>query len=132
MNVVYEFTDHIGCYTRALHYALENNSRIARQGWNGKKMFVFAVFPYGADNHTPYSEMQSCLTKKEIKAYDPLPFLVMKTADDKLVPWLCSQTDAIANDWYLVKADFLDNPGFGPDDEDNPDYVAPIDPSEIV
>ena len=33
-----------------------------------------------------------------------LPFIAMKTADDKIVPWLCSQTDMLANDWQVVDA----------------------------
>jgi len=26
----------------------------------------------------------------------------MRTADNKIVPWLCSQTDALAEDWVIV------------------------------
>ena len=31
-----------------------------------------------------------------------LPYVYMKTADNKLVPWLCSQTDLLAEDWGTV------------------------------
>jgi hypothetical protein len=31
-----------------------------------------------------------------------LPYIYMKTVDDKLVPWLASQTDILAEDYYLV------------------------------
>lgn len=34
------------------------------------------------------------------------PHIVMKTADDKFVPWLASQTDLLADDWGIV-----DEPG---------------------
>jgi hypothetical protein len=34
--------------------------------------------------------------------YPALPFIAMKTADDKVVPWLASQTDLLAEDWELV------------------------------
>jgi hypothetical protein len=30
-----------------------------------------------------------------------LPYVYMKTVDDKLVPWLCSQTDLLAEDWLV-------------------------------
>jgi hypothetical protein len=30
------------------------------------------------------------------------PHVDMKTADDKVVPWLCSQTDMLAEDWQEV------------------------------
>ena len=28
--------------------------------------------------------------------------IYMKTVDDKLVPWLASQTDILADDWQIV------------------------------
>ena len=31
-----------------------------------------------------------------------LPWIGMKTADNKFVPWLASQTDMIAEDWEIV------------------------------
>ena len=34
-----------------------------------------------------------------------LPFISMKTSDDKLVPWLASQTDVLAEDWSVVKGE---------------------------
>ena len=34
--------------------------------------------------------------------YPNLPFIAMKTADDKVVPWLASQTDILASDWCLA------------------------------
>lgn len=34
---------------------------------------------------------------------EELPFIMMKTADNKLVPWLASQTDILAEDWELTE-----------------------------
>ena len=31
------------------------------------------------------------------------PHIDMKTADDKIVPWLASQMDVLATDWVLVE-----------------------------
>jgi hypothetical protein len=31
-----------------------------------------------------------------------LPWIGMKTADNKFVPWLASQTDILAGDWGIV------------------------------
>ena len=31
-----------------------------------------------------------------------LPWIGMKTADDKFCPWLASQTDMLADDWEIV------------------------------
>lgn len=61
--------------------------RIARAGWNGKDMFLFYVDKWNYDSALEY---------------DVLPFIAMKTADNKIVPWLASQTDILATDWELV------------------------------
>jgi hypothetical protein len=62
---------------------LKTGSRVSRTGWNGKGMWLHMQTP---DEH---SKMQ-------------LPYIYMKTADDKLVPWLASQTDLLSDDWELV------------------------------
>ena len=53
--------------------------------------------------------MQKYIGMKEIKAM-PMnrgeynkSHIDMKTADDKIVPWLASQTDVLATDWVLVE-----------------------------
>jgi len=78
---------------------MQNGKRVAREGWNGKRMFIFLVpgsvfkvnrapllgiYPEGA-------EINYC------------PHVDMKTADGKIVPWLASQTDLLANDWSIVE-----------------------------
>jgi hypothetical protein len=64
---------------------MQNGARVARRGWNGWGMWLALQVP------TAYSKMT-------------VPYVYMKTADDKLVPWLCSQTDLLAMDWELVAA----------------------------
>jgi hypothetical protein len=67
--------------------ALKRGYRVAREGWNGKGMWLFHVETWtlpGTDSRVL------------------LPFIAMKTADDKIVPWLCSQTDMLAGDWEVV------------------------------
>lgn len=63
--------------------ALKDGRRVARNGWNGKGMFLYHVpasmqFP----GHRSYIEM--------------------KTVDDEYVPWVASQTDILAEDWVVV------------------------------
>ena len=78
--------------------ALKAGSNVARTGWNGKGMFVYFVpassYPaqtgaakahFGDDSMVPYSA-----------------YVAMKTADDKVVPWLASQTDVLAEDWAIL------------------------------
>lgn len=62
---------------------LQMGVKVAREGWNGKGMWVALQRP---DAHSKMS----------------LPYIYMKTADDKLVPWLASQTDILAQDWVRV------------------------------
>ena len=65
----------------ALHL-LKNGHSLSRKGWNGKDMWIAMWWPNVMDVMT-------------------LPFIYMKTADDELVPWLCSQTDMLAEDWNI-------------------------------
>jgi hypothetical protein len=62
---------------------LRVGNRVARSGWNGKGMYLELQVPDEGSKMT-------------------LPYVYMKTADGNLVPWLCSQTDLLANDWELA------------------------------
>ena len=69
--------------------ALKSGARVARPGWNGKGMWL--------------SLARGLFTQDlEVGAAEVLPYVIMKTADDKIVPWLCSQTDLLAEDWEVV------------------------------
>lgn len=62
---------------------LRDGKRVSRAGWNGKGMYLELQVP---DANSKMS----------------LPYVYMKTADNHLVPWLCSQTDLLASDWGIV------------------------------
>ena len=62
--------------------AMRNGDKVARSGWNGKNMYLMLQVP---DAHSKMT----------------LPYVYMKTADNNLVPWLCSQTDLLAIDWFF-------------------------------
>lgn len=61
---------------------LQNGSSVQRLGWNGKGMFLRLQVP------DELSKMSR-------------PYVYMKTADDHLVPWVCSQSDLLATDWQI-------------------------------
>jgi hypothetical protein len=63
--------------------ALKAGQRVARAGWNGRGMWLKLFTP------DPESDMT-------------LPYVFMSTADGQLVPWLCSQTDLLAEDWSVL------------------------------
>lgn len=77
--------------------AMKCGERVARKGWNGKGQYVFLA-------HEP-----DFVTDADISAYDQMEVevcdvLVLKTAQDKFqVGWLATQTDMLAEDWYIVE-----------------------------
>ena len=78
--------------------SLKQGNKVARQGWNGKGMFLFLV-PGSTFkvNRPPLLGIYGEGT--EINYH---PHIDMKTADDKIVPWLASQTDVLAEDWLTL------------------------------
>jgi len=80
--------------------AMKKGLRVARSGWNGKGMFLFLV--PGSKfkvNRPPLLGIYP-----EGTEVDYCPHIDMKTADNKVVPWLASQTDVLADDWSVVDA----------------------------
>lgn len=80
-------------FGEAIKY-LKRGIKVTRKGWNGKGMYLFKSPKLGCQIYSEY-------TGKEIN--DLQEFIVMKTADDNLVPWLASQTDMLAEDWMFVE-----------------------------
>lgn len=78
--------------------AIKNGNRVARAGWNGKGMFIFLV-PGSVFlvNRPPLLGIFPEGTEVRYHAH-----VDMKTADGQIVPWLCSQTDLMAEDWEHV------------------------------
>jgi hypothetical protein len=86
--------------------AVKSGSRIARDGWNGKNMYVFlnkGAMPNFVKS-VFYGPVRSNLF--DMGAGGELvvmPSLAMKTADGSLVVgWLASQTDMLAEDWDVL------------------------------
>lgn len=68
--------------------ALKQGEVAARAGWNGKDMYIALV---------KSSEWQIDTSDRLLR-----DFIVMKTVDGELVPWMASQTDMLAEDWILL------------------------------
>lgn len=82
---------------------LKNGNKIARSGWNGKKMFLY----YVAANSYPVERNANNSAVKGMFKDDMVPYgayIAMKTAQDNVVPWLASQTDLLTDDWVIVDA----------------------------
>ena len=65
---------------------LQNGNQVSRQGWNGPGQYISRNDPH---DHSRMS----------------LPYLYIATVTGDKVPWLASQTDLLAKDWFLVKGD---------------------------
>ncbi len=78
---------------------LKRGQKVARLGWNGKRMFLFlvpgSVFKV---NRPPLLGIYP-----EGTEINYCPHIDMRTADGKIVPWLASQTDVLAEDWVIVE-----------------------------
>ena len=85
--------------------ALKKGYKVARNGWNGKGMWLSMSGPLGgrvigaddfwSENNRNYA--------RQFGGATVLPCITMKTADGAiLMGWLASQTDMLAEDWAIV------------------------------
>lgn len=77
--------------------ALRGGHRVARSGWNGKGMFIYLV---PAGNYFPTTSVAKAYFGGQLVPYKP--YIAMKTVDEEVVPWLASQTDLLAEDYFVV------------------------------
>lgn len=90
-------------FGEALHW-LKEGEKVARKGWNGKDMFLVLC----PGNKVPAEHMRVKSVKKFYKQADHsqvtiAPHIDLKAADGTYVTgWLASQTDLLADDWYIV------------------------------
>ena len=85
-------------FSDALKY-LKAGARVARSGWNGKNMWLILI-PGSMITVVAGRPLERGFEEGTIVEY--LPHIDMKTADGKVVPWLASQTDILANDWEIT------------------------------
>lgn len=71
-------------FSDALETLKYDNSKITREGWNGKNQHLEIQIP----------DKNSKMTH---------PYIFIKTTDEWLVPWVASQTDLLSNDWVIVE-----------------------------
>lgn len=81
--------------------SLRDGFRVSREGWNGKGMFVVLQkgYPDGIPINANTAEATG-LAQGTVCVFRP--YLMMFTADGSFVPWVISQTDALADDWKEV------------------------------
>ncbi len=97
----------IGSFSWALE-RLKAGARVCRRGWNGKGMWLALVQDGDWGLNKPVQRFAPFTTNP--RGVLTAPWVMMKTADDKLVPWLASQTDLLADDWEEVAEAATPNP----------------------
>lgn len=71
--------------------ALKRGERVAREGWNGKGMWIVIIHAGNA------------VYRRNGDAYDMQDCIGMRTAGGVMQPgWLASQADLLAEDWRIV------------------------------
>ncbi len=81
--------------------AMNQGERVAREGWNGKGMYVLIMDGYKTTPANKMTREKHGLKKGE--AVSIAPYFVMKTATGVLQPgWLASQADMLATDWEVI------------------------------
>jgi hypothetical protein len=80
---------------------LKAGGQVARHGWNGKGMFVAyqAGYPDGIAINANTAKATG-IPQGTVCAFKP--YLMLKGADGEFVPWVASQADLLADDWYAV------------------------------
>lgn len=85
--------------------ALKNGKKVARRGWNGKGMFL-VLCPGNTvpADHMKVKEVKKFYQNEKQDTVTINPHIDMKAADGTYVTgWIASQTDMLADDWYVVE-----------------------------
>lgn len=80
--------------------ALKDGHRVAREGWNGKGMFLF--FVQGSTFEVSRPPLMGIYPEGHVIRYQS--HVDMMTAQGTVVPWLCSQSDLLSQDWCIVSS----------------------------
>lgn len=76
---------------------LKQGKLVTRSGWNGKNMYLLLI-----KGNCVSEIINDCYGDPQEEPIPVSDAIYMKTADNKLVPWLASQTDVLAEDWKIV------------------------------
>ena len=86
--------------------ALKEGKKGAREGWNGKGMWLWLKFGANIKAEWCKDEMLKTIAIACGGEIEGLPTICMKTADNKvLTGWLASQTDMLSEDWIIIGED---------------------------
>lgn len=72
--------------------ALKSGKKAAREGWNGKGIYIELQVP---DEHSKMTLPYIYMVTTKLETDNP-------KAPKGVVPWLASQTDMLSEDWVVV------------------------------
>lgn len=81
---------------------------VAREGWNGKGMFVFKHVPARIDHsiipkmQSVPQEVKSVIMKREEPVLHYMAQFVLVKPDGEVNSWAPSSSDTCADDWYVI------------------------------
>ena len=82
--------------------AAKKGKKISRRGWNGKGMYV--IYRTGYPEGIPCNKNTAdAVGIPEGTLFKVRPYLQMKCVDDTFQMWLASQSDILADDWFIVE-----------------------------
>lgn len=85
--------------------ALKLGSKVAREGWNGKGMFIYLVKGRRIEAMNLMNEAETHIgnCNPPYERIQVNSHIDMKAADGSIVVgWLASQTDMLADDWVIA------------------------------
>lgn len=77
---------------------MKNGGLIAREGWNGKGMFVYLV--EGGNYKVQMECVKPFADKNDTLKYNP--YMAIKNVNGTISTWVPSVNDCLAEDWYKV------------------------------
>ena len=84
--------------------AIKNGKKVAREGWNGKGMYLWLLPPATIKAEWCKDEHLKGLAEANGGEIECLGSIRMLTADKKILTgWLASQTDMLSEDWMIVE-----------------------------
>jgi hypothetical protein len=84
--------------------AMKDGKKVARQGWNGKNMYLVLVEGSTIKPEQAKTGVCKALADEGFNNIDICPHIDMRAADGScVVGWLASQTDMLSDDWKVVE-----------------------------
>ena len=81
---------------------LKSGFRVARSSWNGKGMWLALTGGQVVPAEKFWNAHNKAFAESMGGQAEVQPYITMKTAQDKIVPWLASQSDMLDTDWQVV------------------------------